>query len=89
MPWGLETVVSETIGFALEAIEREKAPPIPLSLHSQARLAARNGVGFETVVQRYLAGLLTINEFVDQEAAPGPGPATAPPSRTPAQRPHG
>jgi hypothetical protein len=44
---GLETVVSETIGFAIEAIEREKAPPFPLSLYSQARLAARNGSASE------------------------------------------
>lgn len=71
---GLETVVSETIGFAIEAIEREKAPPVPLSLYSQARLAARNGVSFGTIVRRYLAGFLTITEFVDQEVAAGQAP---------------
>ena len=68
---GLETVVSETVGFAIEAIEQKKAPPLPLSLYTQARLAARNGVGFGMIVRRYLAGFLTINEFVDQEAAAG------------------
>ena len=65
---GLETVVSETIDFAIEAIERNKAPLFPLSLYSQARLAARNGVSFGTIVRRYLAGFLTLTEFVDQEA---------------------
>jgi hypothetical protein len=68
---GLEAVVSETIGFAIEAIEQKKAPPLPPSLYTQARLAARNGVSFATVVRRYLAGFLTISEFVDQEAAAG------------------
>ena len=67
---GLEIAVSETISFAIEAIEREKAPSFPLSLCSQARLAARNGVSFGTVVRRYLAGFLAITEFVDQEAPP-------------------
>lgn len=71
---GLEAVVSKTIAFAVEAIEREKAPPFPLALHSQARLAARNGVRFGTIVRRYLAGFLTITEFVDQEAAAGQAP---------------
>jgi sugar diacid utilization regulator len=71
---GLENVVSETIAFAIEAIEREKAPPLPLSLPSQARLAARNGVSFETIVRRYLAGFLTLIEFVEQEAPAGKAP---------------
>jgi len=71
---GLETVISDAIGFAIEAIEREKAPSTPLSLYSQARLAARNGVSIGTIVQRYLAGFLALTEFVDQEAAAGQAP---------------
>ena len=67
---GLEGVVAEAVGFAIEAIGRKTVPRIPLSLHSQARLAARNGVSFNAVVKRYLAGFLVLTEFVGEEAAP-------------------
>jgi hypothetical protein len=65
---GLRVAVSETVDFAIEAIAGGKAPPVPLSLYSQARLAARNGVSLDTVMRRYLAGLLALTECVDEEA---------------------
>lgn len=71
---GLDTVVSETIGFAIDAVGQEKAPPLPLSLYSQARLAARNGVSLTTIVRRYLAGFLALTECLDQETAPSQAP---------------
>jgi len=68
---GLRVAVSETVDFAIEAIVGGRAPAVPLSLYSQARLAARNGISFSTVVRRYLAGFLALGEFVDQEAETG------------------
>lgn len=65
---GLRGAVSETIDFAMAAIDGEKFPPIPLSLYSRARLAARNGVSLNTVLRRYVAGFLILIEFLDQEA---------------------
>jgi len=64
---GLRGAVSETIDFAIAAIDGEKFPPIPLSLYSRARLAARTGVSLDTVLRRYLTGFLVLIEFLDQE----------------------
>lgn len=73
---GLRVAVSETVDFAIEAIVGGKRPAIPLSLCSQARLAARNGVSLSTVVSRYVAGFLTLTEFVDQEVEAGAATAS-------------
>ncbi len=65
---GLRSAVFETVDFAIDAIVGGRASAVPLSLYSQARLAARNGVSFSTVMRRYLAGFLALSEFMDQEA---------------------
>lgn len=68
---GLRIAVFETVDFAIEAILGGKTPAVPLSLYSQARLAARNGVGVNTVMRRYLAGFLALTELIDHEAEMG------------------
>jgi PucR C-terminal helix-turn-helix domain/GGDEF-like domain len=65
---GLRTAVTESVDFAIAAIGGEEPPPIPLSLYSQARLAARNGVSPNTVLRRYLAGFFALIELVEREA---------------------
>ena len=72
---GLETLVSATVGFAIEAIGQAASPPVPLPLYPQARLAARNGVSIGTVARRYIAGGLALTEFIEQEAAPDLAPS--------------
>lgn len=55
---GLRAAVSAALDFGLAAIERgeRRAPPIPAALLAQARVAARSGVGLDTVLRRYYAG---------------------------------
>jgi len=42
---------------------------VPVELIAQARLAARNGVGIDTVLRRYFGGYVLLGEFLAQEAA--------------------
>ena len=70
---GLENLVSETIGFGIEAIAGTTPPPIPILLYPQARLAARNGVSLDTVARRYMAGYVALAAFVE-EVAPDHAP---------------
>jgi hypothetical protein len=67
---GLRDALTHAIDYALKVIERgeEHAPPIPPTLLTQARMAARNGIGLDTVLRRYLAGYSLLSEFVIQEA---------------------
>lgn len=67
---GLQRAVSETVDFVIEAIGEGKAPPVPLSLSSQARLAARNGISFTVVARRCVAGVSVLGELVDEELEP-------------------
>ena len=55
---GLRTAVCAATAYAIEIVERgeEHAPPPPPILLAQARLAARAGVGLDTVLRRYCAG---------------------------------
>ena len=67
---GLRAAVSAALDYGLEGIERgeERAPPIPVLLLAQARLAARNGVPLDTVLRRYFAGYTLLGDFIVQEA---------------------
>jgi hypothetical protein len=70
-PEGLDIAVSKAIDFGLEILRasEEHPPPVPLALIAQARLAARNGVGIDTVMRRYLGAYTLLGEFVAREAA--------------------
>jgi CheY-like chemotaxis protein len=67
---GLRATITAAVEFGLEVIERgeERAPPPPPLLLAQARLAARNGVGLDTVLRRYSAGYALLSDFMAQEA---------------------
>jgi len=78
---GLRAAVSSAISYAFEALERggEQAPPPPPALLAQARLAARVGVGLDTVLRRYFAGYTLLGDFLAREAEAGRLPAAPEP----------
>src|SRR4051812_23940055 len=57
---GLRAATSAAVdyGFAVLEYGEERAPPPPPVLLAQARLAARYGVGLDTVLRRYSAGFV-------------------------------
>lgn len=67
---GLRVSVGAAVEYALAAVEHgeERAPPLPPILLAQARLAARNGVGLDTVLRRYFAGYTLLADFLAGEA---------------------
>jgi PucR C-terminal helix-turn-helix domain len=70
---GLRAAVSAALAYGIEVVEsgERHAPPLPLVLLSQARLAARRGIELEIVVRRCLVGYTLLGDFVAQEAARG------------------
>jgi hypothetical protein len=67
---GLREAVAAALGYALASIElgEHRAPPVPAVLRTQARLAARNGIGLDTVMRRYFAGYSLLQELLIVEA---------------------
>lgn len=67
---GLRAAVFAALDYGLAAVEHgeERAPPVPVLLLAQARLAARNGVPLDTVLRRYFAGYTLLGDFIVQEA---------------------
>jgi hypothetical protein len=67
---GLRAAVSAAVDCGLDGVERGErgAPPVPKVLLAQARLAARSGVGLDTVLRRYLAGHALLDDFLIEEA---------------------
>ncbi len=66
---GLRATVTAVVDYVLTAIERGEdwSGPIPSVAVAQAQLAARNGVGLETVWLRYAAGQRHLEGFVMAE----------------------
>jgi hypothetical protein len=66
---GLRAALSAALSYAFTVVERgeEHAPAIPTPLLAQARMAARNHVGLDTVLRRYLVGYSLLVEFVIEE----------------------
>lgn len=62
--------VAAGVEYGLEGIEHGEAsaPAVPEALLAQARLAARSGVSLDTVLRRYFAGHVLIDDFMMQEA---------------------
>ena len=71
---GLRAAVSAGVGYGLEGVERgtEASLPVPEALLAQARLAARTGVGLDTVLRRYFAGHTLLEDFMVEEAERSP-----------------
>ena len=67
---GLRAAVSAAVDYALAVFEHgeERAPSLPFALLTQTRLAARNGVGLDTVLRRYSAGYVLLSDFLVEEA---------------------
>lgn len=67
---GLREAVAESIEFALTVVEQggDWSGPTPSAAADQARRAARNGIGLDTVLRRYAAGDRLIGEFIMDEA---------------------
>jgi hypothetical protein len=67
---GLRGAVEAAIDHTLSAIEgaEEGPPPIPPALLVQARLAARNDIGLDTVLRRCFAGHALLLDFLVEEA---------------------
>jgi hypothetical protein len=70
---GLKAAVGAAIEYGIAALERseDQSPPLPTILLAQARLAAQNGIGLETVLRRYLAGYTLLGDFIIDEAGSG------------------
>jgi DNA-binding transcriptional regulator YdaS (Cro superfamily) len=67
---GLRAAIVAGVALGIEAIRRgdQDVPRIPVELLEQARLAARSGVGLDTVLRRYLAGHALLGDFAVGEA---------------------
>ncbi len=76
---GFLAATSAALDYALATLaqSRHRTPPVPPALVAQARLAARNGVGLDTVLRRYTAGHALLLDFiveeVERDKALGPG----------------
>jgi hypothetical protein len=70
---GLKAAVNAAVSYGLSALEAggSRAEPVPHELLSQARRAARSGVGLDTVLRRYVAGHALLDDFIVQEAGRG------------------
>lgn len=68
---GLYAAVVATIDYAFVSIERgeEHAPPIPLALIAQARIAARHAVEVGTALRRCAAGWAVLDVYLLEEAS--------------------
>lgn len=68
---GLRATVAEAVGYALVSVEQGEdwSEPIPSPVALQARRAARNGIGLDTVLRRYAAGDRLLAEFITEEAS--------------------
>ena len=66
---GLRAAVGAAVDYGLAVIDlgEERAPSPPPALLAQARMAARNGIGLDTVLRRYCAGNALLVDFVVEE----------------------
>lgn len=68
---GLRAAIPTALDYGLTCFgsREDRTPPVPRTLRAQARLAARNGVGLDTVLRRYHAGYTVLSDFLISEAA--------------------
>jgi plasmid maintenance system antidote protein VapI len=67
---GLRAALQAALGYGLVGVERgeERTSPVPVAALAQARLAARNDIGLDTVLRRYFAGYTVFGGFLIEEA---------------------
>ena len=71
---GFLATVSAAVEYCISVVELADSgfpPPIPSEMLTQARLAARHGVGFDAVARRYVAGSHLLDNFILEEIEPG------------------
>jgi PucR C-terminal helix-turn-helix domain/GGDEF-like domain len=70
---GLRAAVGAAIDYGIAGIQcsERNPPPIPPVLLVQARVAARSGVGVDTVLRRYFAGYALLGDFLIEETQAG------------------
>lgn len=66
---GLRDAVPAALAYCLASIEHgdDHAPSLPAALLSQARVAARNGIGLDIVLRRYFVGYTLLGDFMLDE----------------------
>jgi hypothetical protein len=66
---GLRAAVVAAIDYGLAAIQssQRNQPQVPAVLLVQARIAARSGIGLDTVLRRYFAGYALLGDFLIEE----------------------
>jgi hypothetical protein len=66
----VRAAVGAAVDYGLAGVEggEEGAGPVPTLLPEQARMAARIGIGLETVLRRYFAGYTLLGDFIIEEA---------------------
>ncbi len=76
---GLRAAAAAGVDFGLATIEasQDRLPLVPPALLAQARLAARSGVGLDTVLRRYTAGHALLVDFLVEEVERGGGLSAA------------
>lgn len=67
---GLRASLRVALDYALLGIEggEDRVPSVPVALTAQARMAARNGIGLDTVLRRYLAGYTLLTDCAIEAA---------------------
>jgi PucR C-terminal helix-turn-helix domain/GGDEF-like domain len=66
---GLRAAISSALDYGLAGLaDGDRRAEVPVALLAQARLAARNGVGLDTVLRRYLSGYALLVDFLIEEA---------------------
>ena len=67
---GMRSSLTAALDYGLAAVEvgERRAPDVPLALITQARRAARSGVGVDVVLRRYSAGYAILLDFIVEEA---------------------
>jgi hypothetical protein len=71
-PAGLRAAVTAALEYGLDALESEQGTaPVPAAILQQSRIAARSGVGAESVLRQCSAGYNVFNTFLLEEGVKG------------------
>jgi len=70
---GLRLAISAGVSHGLAGVElgEDRAKPVPLTLLSQTREAARRGIGFDVLLRRYFIGYTLFGDFILQTVEDG------------------
>jgi hypothetical protein len=68
---GLGNAVCQGVEYAIQVVGlgEERAPPVPVALITQARLAARQRIPLDMVMRRYVAAMSLLDDYLLEEAS--------------------